>query len=131
VKKIFLLFSNTVLVLTFLSAFAWLIKEANSNSEILGKRVDQALIKWSSFPDKFSKVVDQVQSLPETFILTPENFTSINKLEEDVLVLFSYSSSNSNRNIELKNLRTDSLLQSWHVKELDNSHRRVLHPLLM
>lgn len=131
VKKIFLLFSNTVLVLTFLSAFAWLVKEANSKSEILGKGIDQVLIKWSSFPDKFSKAVDQVQHLPETFIPTPVSFTPINKLEEDILVLFTYSSSNRDRNIELKNLRTDSLLQSWHVKELDNSHRRVLHPLLM
>jgi hypothetical protein len=131
VKKIFLLFSNTILVLTFLSAFAWLIKEANSNSEVLGKGIDIALIKWSSFPDKFSKAVDQIQHLPETFVSTPKNFTPINKLEDDILVLFTYSSSNSSRNIELKNLRTDSLLKSWQIKGLDNSHRRVMHPLLM
>ncbi|MAK14444.1 MAG: hypothetical protein CMK55_02195 [Proteobacteria bacterium] len=62
-KKIFVLVSNIVLILTFLSAFAWIIKEANNNSELLGKSFDKAIIKWSSFPDKFSRALEQLNKI--------------------------------------------------------------------
>ena len=69
-----------MLALAFLSAFAWLIKEANNNSELFGKSFDKAIIKWSSFPDKFSRAVEQVQNLPETFVATSEGFKAVNRL---------------------------------------------------
>ena len=129
-KKIFILVSNIVLVLAFLSAFAWIIKEANNNSELLGKSFDKAIIKWSSFPDKFSRAVEQVQNLPETFEATPESFKHINHLKNDVFALVSFSKSNTSRIIQLKNLRTDSISKNWEIENLDNPHRRVLNPLL-
>lgn len=129
-KKIFILVSNIVLVLAFLSAFAWIIKEANNNSELLGKSFDKAIIKWSSFPDKFSRAVEQVQNLPETFVATPESFQPINHLKNDVFVLVSFSKSNTSRIVQLKNLRTDSISKNWEIENLDNPHRRVLNPLL-
>tara|TARA_B100001063_G_scaffold15856_1_gene12232 strand:+ start:3104 stop:4381 length:1278 start_codon:yes stop_codon:yes gene_type:complete len=128
-KKTFILVSNIVLALAFLSAFAWIIKEANNNSELLGKSFDKAIIKWSSFPDNFSRAVDQVQNLPETFVATPENFKPINHLKNNVFALVSFSKSNTSRIIQLKNLRTDSVLKNWEIENLDNPHRRVLNPL--
>ncbi|CAI8350120.1 MAG: Uncharacterised protein [Owenweeksia sp. TMED14] len=116
--------------MTFLSAFAWLIKGATMNDQILGKKIDNILIEWSSFPDKFSETVKYIQELPETFLVTPPKFIPINKLEDDLFALFTYSKSSNARTVELRNLQSDSSIHTWEIDGFDNSHRRIIHPLL-
>jgi len=84
-----------------------------------------------SFPDLFEQSVEEVNSLPATFVATPEGFSSINLLEEDVFVLTTYSISDSKRKIAVKNLKNDSIYKEWEVKNPFEETARIVHPLYL
>lgn len=83
-----------------------------------------------SFPDLFSQSVEEVKTLPKTFIPTPDNFKSINNLDSDFIVLSTYSDTSDSRSIVLLNLKNDSVIYKWTVKNPFMEHNRIINPLL-
>ncbi|MGB1480035.1 MAG: arylsulfotransferase family protein [Flavobacteriales bacterium] len=128
-----LLVAQTVLVLAALSAFGWVVKHRTKGDLDLGWGnvvVDQL----AGFPDLFKKSVKEAQTLPQTYVPTPDGFDRINRLTEDVLALSAYSNEDEDRNIDLWNLRTGDVVHRWTLRRdvLDfKVHRRVHHPLLL
>ena len=128
-----LLVAQTVLVLAALSAFGWVVKHRTKGDLDLGWGnvvVDQL----AGFPDLFKKSVKEAQTLPQTYVPTPDGFDPINRLTEDVLALSAYSNEDEDRNIDLWNLRTGDVVHRWTLRRdvLDfKVHRRVHHPLLL
>ena len=128
-----LLVAQTVLVLAALSAFGWVVKHRTKGDLNLGWGnvvVDQL----AGFPDLFKKSVKEAQTLPQTYVPTPDGFDPINRLTEDVLALSAYSNEDEDRNIDLWNLRTGDVVHRWTLRRdvLDfKVHRRVHHPLLL
>ncbi|GAB4277825.1 MAG: hypothetical protein Kow0068_01130 [Marinilabiliales bacterium] len=84
-----------------------------------------------SFPDQFSKTVEEVKKLPPTFLKTPADFTPVNKLDTDIVVLTTYSNDDNSRTIALYNLRNDSVLYKWNVKNPHQEHDRIMNPILL
>ena len=125
--------AQTVLVLAALSAFGWVVKHRTKGDLNLGWGnvvVDQL----AGFPDLFKKSVKEAQTLPQTYVPTPDGFDPINRLTEDVLALSAYSNEDEDRNIDLWNLRTGDVVHRWTLRRdvLDfKVHRRVHHPLLL
>jgi len=133
VNRLPLLVAQTVLVLAALSAFGWVVKHRTKGDLNLGWGnvvVDQL----AGFPDLFKKSVKEAQTLPQTYVPTPDGFDPINRLTEDVLALSAYSNEDEDRNIDLWNLRTGDVVHRWTLRRdvLDfKVHRRVHHPLLL
>jgi len=62
---------------------------------------------------------------------TPEKFSSINNLKEDVLALSSISKGFHSRIIVLRNLRTDETIKEWSVEYSFAKNDRVFAPLML
>lgn len=86
--------------------------------------------EFVSFLDIFSKSVEEVKALPPTFVLTPDGFEKVNKLQDDITVLTSYTNEENHRTVDLLNLRTDEVLHSWEIKNPYQEHDRIMDPLL-
>lgn len=84
-----------------------------------------------TFPDLFSRSVEEIKTLPKTFIPTPEDFQSINNLDSDFIVLSTYSDTSNTRSIVLLNLMNDSILYKWTVKNPQHENTRIFNPLLL
>ncbi len=129
-NKILKVFSTIVISLFVLSIFGWMvfhISEEDKNFGVLEKPVTFMY----TFPDLFSQSIEEVKTLPPTFLPTPEDFTPVNRLDTDVIVLSTYTESRNKRTIELLNLRNDSVLYSWTVKNPFTEEMRVLNPLML
>jgi hypothetical protein len=83
-----------------------------------------------TFPDLFSQSVEEVKTLPRTFIPTPDDFESVNELEDDFIALLTYSDTSDSRSIVLLNLKDDSVLYKWTVDNPYQEHDRIWNPLL-
>tara|TARA_R110001592_G_scaffold23456_3_gene91978 strand:- start:6228 stop:7514 length:1287 start_codon:yes stop_codon:yes gene_type:complete len=130
-KKVLTPLANAVLVLFFLSTFGWLIKSITQGEKLLGDTTSDALLSFVSFFDLFEETVEEVQKLPETFVPTPTDFEPVNKLDEDLFALVSYSNKRKQRRVELRNLKNDSILISWNIKNKQQEHDRIMDPLLL
>jgi hypothetical protein len=82
-----------------------------------------------TFPDLFEESVEEVKKLPGTFIPTPKDFESVNKLEKDLVVLSSYSDEGDRRSMVLRNLRNDSILRKWTVDNPWTETDRIVNPI--
>ena len=56
----------------------------------------------SGFPDRFQQSVEAVQTLPQTFVPTPDDWSPINRLDEDVWTLTVHSNEQSGRTFRLQ-----------------------------
>ena len=129
-EKVIKVVSSTVIFLFILSVFGWMVAHLALGDKNYG--FFNAPIKFLySFPDMFTQSVQEVKSLPKTFLKTPDGFTPVNELDTDVLILSSYSDENDTRSIILKNLKNDSVLHKWNVKNPYESHDRIIHPMLL
>ncbi len=130
-KKILTTFSVIVIILFGLSLFGWMVSHiVKGDNKKFGFLTE--IVKFMyTFPDLFTQSVEEVKTLPKTFIPTPDNFKSINKLEEDVIILNSYSDTSDSRSIVLMNLRNDSILYKWTVKNPHLEHDRIINPILL
>jgi hypothetical protein len=84
-----------------------------------------------SFLDLFEQSVEEVKKLPETFVPTPADFQRVNKLEEDLIALVTYSNEEKGRTVEMRNLRNDEVLHQWRIANPHQPHDRIMDPLLM
>jgi len=128
IKKVSLFVSIFILSLFLFSLFGWSVKEIYSSE---GKWVKYAKIikPFVEFPDSFTQAVDEVQKLPETFVETPMDFQSINKLSEDLNVLIAYTNQDKERAIDLVNLKEDKIIHSWKIKNPYQTHDRIYDPI--
>lgn len=132
-KKILQVFSTIVIFLFILSVFGWMVNQISSHNREFSFLTKPIKFMYT-FPDMFKKSVKEVKTLPGTFVPTPANFQSINKLTEDVMVLSTFSDVNKKRSVVLKNLKNDSIYRKWSFDEppkkawIDNE--RIVNPIL-
>lgn len=129
-KKILTIFSIIVISLFILSIYGWFVYHITLGDKNFGF-LNSTIKFMYSFPDMFKQSVKEVQTLPETFVKTPEEFKPINELDSDLIVLISYSDINDTRTIAMINLRNDSILYKWNLKNPYEKNDRVVHPLLL
>lgn len=130
-QKFLTRFSAFILILFALSTFGWLVKHQSQGDPLLGDKVGKGLNTFVSFLDLFEKSVEEVKKLPETFIPTPEGFSPVNKLEQDLISLISYSNAKKGRSIEIRNLKNDETLHRWDIPNPFQAHDRIMDPLLL
>lgn len=128
-KKILKAFSLLVISLFTLSIFGWMVFHISEGDKEFGFLTKPVKFMYT-FPDLFARSVEEVKSLPETFIPTPANFEPVNNLDSDFIVLTSYSDKNDTRSIVLLNLMNDSVLYQWNVENPHQVHDRIKNPLL-
>jgi hypothetical protein len=129
-KKFLAVFSTTVILLFVLALFGWMVNQIGTKGKKFGFLTEPIKFMYS-FPDLFKQSVEEVNSLPKTFILTPNDFSPVNELEKDLLVLSSYSENDSTIGIAVRNLRNDSIIKKWSVKNKHGETERVFHPLYL
>jgi hypothetical protein len=131
-KKVATVFAVIVLIIALLSVFGWVsiqVSKKNSDFDFLAEPIKTLY----SFPDLFVASVEEVQTLgvPETFIKTSEGFQPVNKLEDDLIVLVSFSDSSNARSVALMNLKNDSTLHKWEFDNPISDHERIFHPMIL
>jgi hypothetical protein len=127
--KILKTFSYIIIFLFTLSIFGWMVNHISRGEKSFGFLNEPVKFMYT-FPDMFTESVEEVQSLPKTFLPTPENFEEVNRLDSDVIVLTTYSIDDKTRAISLMNLRNDSVLYKWEVPNPHQPHDRIKNPLL-
>lgn len=127
------LVTQLVAVLALLSVFGWMAKHRAKKDRDFGM-LNGVVEALSGFPDQFKQSVEEVQTLPQTFVPTPPDFAPVNRLEDDVLTLTAYSDAQEGRTIAIRNLRDGEELHRWTVPaEIGplKPHWRIHHPLLL
>ena len=127
------LLTQAVALLAVLSAFGWMAKHRAKKDRDFGA-FNEVVELLSGFPDQFSQSVDEVQTLPQTFVPTPAEFSPVNRLEEDILTLTAFSDAQDGRTIAVRNLRDGQELHRWTIpSEIGplKPHWRIHHPLLL
>ena len=131
-KKIIKVFSSIVIFIFALSVFGWMVFHVSKGDKDFGF-FNGPIKSMYTFLDLFSQSVEEVKvkALPQTFIKTPENFQAVNKLDSNLIVLTTYSDTSNSRSIVLYNLKTDSILYKWRIKNPHAEHDRILNPILL
>ena len=124
-------FANVVIILTILSLFGWLVRESTKGKQWIPHSVSRSINFFTTLPDRLMLAKAALERLPLVYVPSPEDFQSINTLEEDVNVLISYANENWKRTIAIKNLRTGEEIKTWHVDKLANPHNRIMHSLML
>ena len=130
-RKVPIFIANTVVVLTVLCAFGWVVRETTKGKQWVPHRVSRSITFFTTLPDRLMVAKVAVERLPLVYVPSPENFEPVNELEEDVKVLVSYANANWKRTIAIKNLRTGEELKTWNVDRLANPHNRIMHSLML
>ncbi len=130
-KKIITSFAYLVLILFGLSAFGWMVKHTTKGDKDFNPTLKKGIDAYVSFLDLFEQSVEEVKKLPETFVPTPSDFEPVNNLEEDLIVLTSYSNEKKNRSVEIRNLRNNTVLHTWDIANPHQAHDRIMDPLLL
>jgi len=129
-KRILKTFSLIVIVLFILSIFGWMASHIAVGDKKFGFLTKPVKFLYG-FPDLFSQSVEELRSLPKTFIPTPDDFKAVNKLDTDFYVLSSYSDTSDSRSVVLLNLKNDSVLYKWTVSNPYMEHDRIVNPLVL
>ena len=101
-RKIPLFLANTVVFLTILCLFGWLVRESTKGKQWVPHNVSRSVSFFTTLPDRLVKAKAAVERLPLVYVPSPERFESINKLEEDLKVLISYANADWKRTIAIK-----------------------------
>ncbi len=132
-KNILKVFSITVILLFFLAVFGWMVNQISNQHKDFGFLTKPIKFMYS-FPDLFKQSVKEVNTLPGTFIPTPEGFTPINKLDKDLFVLLTYSDTSDSRSVVLMNLKNDSVSKKWTFEHPEKKewivNERIINPIL-
>jgi hypothetical protein len=128
-KKVLTTFSLIVIFLFTLSIFGWMVFHISEGDKDFGFLTGPVKFMYT-FPDLFSQSVEEVKTLPKTFIPTPEDFKPVNDLDSDFIVLSTYTDTGNSRSIILLNLKNNSILYKWTVENPYQEHDRIENPLL-
>lgn len=129
-KNALKIFSFTIIFLFILSLFGWSVYQISNKHKDLGF-ITKPIKFIYTFPDVFHQSIEEVNSLPPTFIKTYKYFEPINKLKKDLIVLSTYSETDNSRSIVLRNLRTDSILKKWTFDNPWDEVARIVNPILL
>ncbi len=127
------LLTQAFALMAVLSVFGWMVQHRVRKDRDFGA-LNGVVEFLAGFPDRFKQSVEEVQTLPQTFIKTPPDFVPVHGLEEDVLVLTAYSDDRDGRTIAVRNLRNGEELYQWQLPASlgpIKPHWRVHHPLLL
>ena len=130
-KKLLSYFASTVVVLTLLSLFGHTVRQVHSGKSTLPESIQSIVRDFVGVVNLFERAVEEAESLPPTFVKTPEEFESINRLEEDVKILTSYHNEKNTRTVALVNLRTGKELKTWEFDQLNNPSNRLMHSIML
>ncbi len=130
-RRLPLFLANVVIILTILSLFGWLVRESTKGKQWIPHSVSRSINFFTTLPDRLMIAKAAVERLPLVYVPSPEDFQSINALDDDVNVLISYANENWKRTIAIKNLRTGEEIKTWHVDRLANPHNRIMHSLML
>ena len=129
----FKLLTQAFALLAVLSVFGWMVQHRVRKDRDFG--VLNGVVEFlAGFPDRFKQSVEEVQTLPQTFVPTSDDFNTVNLLEEDILTLTAYSNADEGRTIAVRNLHDGQELHQWTVpSEVGplKPHWRIHHPLLL
>jgi hypothetical protein len=128
-KRFISFFAKTVLFLAFLSIFGWMVQHITKGDKNFGF-FQKPIQELSSFPDLFVQSAKEVASLPGTFVKTAADFKGVNKLENDLNILSSYTNAENERTVVLKNLKNDEVLYSWEIDNPHADHARIMDPIM-
>ena len=127
------LITQAFALLAVLSIFGWMVQHRVRKDRDFG--VLNGVVEFlAGFPDRFKQSVEEVQTLPQTFVPTSHDFNTVNLLEEDILTLTAYSNADEGRTIAVRNLRNGEELHEWSVPDVlgpFKPHWRIHHPLLL
>lgn len=129
-NKVIEVFAKVVIALFLLAIFGWMVSQRVTKKKSFGF-LDGAIEFMYSFPDLFEQSVEEVKTLPRTFIKTYNQFSSVNKLKKDLIVLTTYTSAKNFREIALINLRNDSILRTWAVDSPYDETTRIINPIYL
>ncbi|MGM0649655.1 MAG: arylsulfotransferase family protein, partial [Bacteroidota bacterium] len=128
-KKVLKTFALIVIFLFILSVFGWMSHHISKGNKDFGFLTEPIKFMYT-FPDMFAKSVEEVKTLPKTFVETPQNFEPVNKLDSDLKVLITYSGNSDSRTIALLNLKNDSVHYQWTVDNPYEVTDRIKNPLM-
>lgn len=129
-NKLLKAFSLTIICLFILSIFGWMVYHISAGDKKFGFLTKPVEFMYT-FPDLFSQSVEELKTLPKTFVPTPENFKAVNRLNSDFNVLTTYSDTSNTRSIVILNLKNDSILYKWTLENPFKEHDRIVNPLLL
>lgn len=130
-KKFITSFSLVIIGLFLLSVFGWMSVHISKGDKDFGF-LNEPIQFMYSFLDQFKTSVKEAEqlTLSPTFLKEWVEIETVNKLEEDVKILYSYSLDNTSRAVSIKNLRTDSILYTWNISEKANQYDRLVNPYM-
>jgi len=110
--------------------FGWMVSHIVKGDQKFGF-LDEPIKFLYSFPDSFKQSVEEVKSLPKTFIKTPKDFETVNLLENDLLSLVTFADTGNYRTVALMNLKNDSIYHTWSIENKYGEASRIKNPLMM
>ena len=129
-KKFIKAFSFIVIILFALSLFGWVSVHIQKGDKDFGFLNEPVKFMYS-FLDQFNKSVEEVKKLSPTFLPIWKEFEPVNKLEEDVHILYSYSPYNLVRKVAIKNLKDDKTVYTWDIQESASRWDRLVNPYVL
>lgn len=127
-KKVISTISFFIISLFVLSVFGWMSVNISKGVKDFGL-LNEPIKFMYSFLDQFKESVEEVKKESPTFLKTEANYKLINNLKEDLNVLMSFSESDHRRSVVIMNLRNDSILFKWNIKDTVNEHDRIKNPI--
>ncbi len=127
-KKIINAFSIVVVSLFALAVFGWMSVHISKGDKDFGFANEPIKFMYS-FLDQFKETVKEVEKMSPTFLKTAPNHNSVNKLKNDLRILSTYSSSDNQRTVAIRNLKNDSIEYEWELADKVKPHDRVLNPI--
>lgn len=128
-KKFISAFSVVVIALFLLSVFGWMSVHISKGDKDFGFANEPIKFMYSFF-DQFKETVKEVKKMSPTFLKTVDHHKSVNRLDFDVKILTTFSSSDDKRVVAIKNLKNDSIEQEWILDDVVRAHDRVLNPIV-
>lgn len=126
-KKVIKGFSIAIICLFALSVFGWMSVHVSKGDKDFGF-LNEPISFMSSFFDQFKESVEEVKQLSPTYLQIWAEVNPVNRLDSDLKVLFSYSETNFERAVIIKNLKNDSIVYKWNIPEKVSRWGRLVNP---
>lgn len=129
-KKIITWLSIIIISLFALAVFGWMSVHVFKKDKDFGFANEPIKFMYS-FLDQFNKSVKEVKKSSPTFLAIWSKEDTINKLDFDLKVLVSYSLDNFNREVAIKNLKTNTIDYKWKILEKASRWDRIVNPYVL
>jgi hypothetical protein len=134
--------ATAVLILTFLCMFGYVIYDASTGGNVLGK-LKKPMLEFAKFPLCIKEVLssNEVKNIPPDYISQSGDFKEVNKLDKDVFGLNAfYDQTEKQFSVKLFNFRDGEVKRQWvipaEIVSLEGVNRNFansspLNPILM